>query len=64
VVDATVAPLKYAELLGELGALGWRPSRIGGYAPPSAAELERFGLAERLSTEARVEPDGVTAVGR
>jgi allantoin racemase len=64
VVDATVAPLKYAELLGELGALGWRPSKIGGYASPSAAELERFGLAERLSTGARVEPDGVTAVGR
>ena len=64
VVDATIAPLKYAELRGELGALGWRPSKIGGYASPSAAELERFGLAERLSTGARVEPDGVTAVGR
>jgi allantoin racemase len=64
VVDATVAPLKYAELLAELGALGWRPSKIGGYESPSSAELERFGLAERLSTGARLERDGMTAVGR
>jgi hypothetical protein len=30
--------------------LGWLPSRIGGYAAPSEAELEAFGLAQ-LSRE-------------
>lgn len=44
VVDATVAPFKVAELLGELASLGWRPSKVGGYAGPPASELERFGL--------------------
>jgi allantoin racemase len=47
VVDATVAPFKYAELLGELAAsFGWRPSKVGGYATPPQAELEAFGLEE------------------
>jgi allantoin racemase len=45
VIDATVAPFKYAELLGELGRLGWRTSEVGGYAPPPPAEVEAFGLA-------------------
>lgn len=52
VVDATVAPFKYAELLGELAALGWRPSKIGGYASPPPAELEAFGLTELVSETA------------
>jgi len=47
VIDATVAPFKYAELLGELARIGWRPSEVGGYAPPPRAELEAFGLAEQ-----------------
>jgi allantoin racemase len=47
VIDATVAPFKVAELLGELARLGWRPSKVGGYASPPAAELEAFGLAEQ-----------------
>jgi allantoin racemase len=63
VVDATVAPLKYAELLGEASRLGWRPSKIGGYAAPPPAELEAFGLAEELSVTATTrvghEPAGV-----
>jgi allantoin racemase len=45
VIDATVAPFKYAELLGELTRLGWRTSEVGGYAPPPPAEAEAFGLA-------------------
>ena len=45
VIDATVAPFKYAELLGELARLGWRTSEVGGYAPPPPAEWEAFGLA-------------------
>ena len=32
VIDATVAPFKYAELLGDLARLGWLPSKVGGYA--------------------------------
>jgi allantoin racemase len=65
VVDATLAPLKYAELLGELGAFGWRPSKIGGYASPPVAELERFQLAGRLAPErAGSEADGATVLRR
>lgn len=56
VVDATVAPLKYAELLGELATLGWRPSKIGGYASPPPSELVAFGLAEQLSPAAPARP--------
>jgi len=48
VVDATVAPFKYAELMADIAALGWRPSKVGGYASPPARELEAFGLADRL----------------
>jgi allantoin racemase len=44
VIDATVAPFKVAELLGELTQLGWRPSKVGGYAAPPREELEAFGL--------------------
>jgi allantoin racemase len=49
VIDATVAPFKYAELLGEVARLGWRPSEVGGYARPPEAELDAFGLGERLA---------------
>ena len=49
VIDATVAPFKYAELLGELARLGWRTSEVGGYAPPPPAEAEAFGLAPARS---------------
>ena len=38
VIDATVAPFKYAELLGELTRLGWTTSEAGGYAPPPKDE--------------------------
>jgi Asp/Glu/hydantoin racemase len=46
VIDATVAPFKYAELLGELARLGWQTSEVGGYAAPPQWEAEAFGLAE------------------
>jgi allantoin racemase len=45
VIDATVGPFKYAELLGELARIGWRPSEVGGYASPPRTEAEAFGLA-------------------
>ena len=48
VVDATVAPFKYAELMADVATLGWRPSKVGGYASPPGRELEAFGLADRL----------------
>jgi allantoin racemase len=50
VIDATVAPFKYAELLAGLATLGWRPSKIGGFAAPPREELEAFGLVEQLAT--------------
>jgi allantoin racemase len=50
VIDATVSPFKYAELLADLARLGWRPSKIGGFAAPPREELEAFGLAEQLAT--------------
>lgn len=64
VVDATVAPFKYAELLGELATLGWHPSEVGGYASPPAEELRAFGL-ERLSASTHLaREDRATVVGR
>ena len=54
VIDATVAPFKYAELLGETARLGWLPSEAGGYASPPEAELERFGLTALLSDSAQL----------
>jgi allantoin racemase len=51
VIDATVSTFKYAELLADLATLGWRPSKIGGFAAPPKEELEAFGLAEQLATE-------------
>jgi len=58
VVDATVAPFKYAELLADLAGLGWRPSKIGGFATPPGDELEAFGLAGQLAAAASVEVGG------
>jgi allantoin racemase len=56
VVDATVAPFKYAEMLADVAALGWRPSKIGGFATPPSEELEAFGLSAQLATEPQAEP--------
>lgn len=44
VIDAMVAPLKYAEFLCECRrAAGWYFSKIGRYAAPDADELARWG---------------------
>ena len=59
VVDATVAPFKYAELMIELGALGWRPSRVGGYGAPSVDELEAFGLSALAPRPAAISMGGI-----
>jgi allantoin racemase len=56
VVDATVAPFKYAEMLADVAELGWRPSKIGGFATPPSKELEAFGLSAQLATEPQAEP--------
>jgi allantoin racemase len=43
VLDATVAPLKYAEFLADLCVrFGWSHSKHVGYEGPSAAELQRL----------------------
>jgi len=55
VIDAPVAPFKYAELLADLAKLGWLPSKIGGFATPPGDELEAFGLAGQLATAAPAE---------
>jgi allantoin racemase len=45
VVDAVVAPFKYAEFLAELaGRLGWSPSRVWGSEPPPRAQMTEWGL--------------------
>jgi len=45
VIDAIVAPLKYAELLAELaGRFGWYPSRMWGSEAPPQSELTAWGL--------------------
>lgn len=60
VVDATVAPFKYGELMADLASLGWLPSKQGGYARPPDAELEAFGLTERF--KAHLGPAAVSNV--
>ncbi|MFF5988423.1 MULTISPECIES: aspartate/glutamate racemase family protein [Prauserella] len=43
VIDATVAPLKYAEFLADLSArFGWSHSKLIGYEGPTAVELQRL----------------------
>lgn len=51
VIDATVAPLKYAEMLAENAKrFGWYPSRVWGSEAPPAAEVKDWGLfSESLS---------------
>jgi allantoin racemase len=45
VIDAVVAPFKYAELLARnKQQFGWRPSRVWSCEPPSEAELRKFGV--------------------
>jgi allantoin racemase len=45
VIDAALAPFKYAEFLTDLSArFGWRPSRKHGSEPPPEAEIEAWNL--------------------
>ena len=45
VIDAVLAPFKYAELLAELATrFGWVPSRLWGSEPPSESEIADWGL--------------------
>ena len=45
VIDAILAPFKYAEFLADLGGrFGWRPSRMWGSEAPSEAELATWNL--------------------
>jgi allantoin racemase len=48
VIDATIAPLKYAEFLVEIkNVSGLRHSRIGKYAPPPRDEIRGWNLEEQ-----------------
>ena len=43
VIDAIVAPLRYAELLADINTRhGWGTSRVRGYERPNEAELDAF----------------------
>lgn len=45
VLDAMLAPTKYAEFLADAARRqGWYPSRAGGSAPPPEQEIRRWGL--------------------
>jgi allantoin racemase len=45
VIDAVLAPFKYAEFLAELaGRLGWIPSRMWGSQAPPVEEVTEWGL--------------------
>jgi allantoin racemase len=47
VIDAVLAPFKYAELLAETAQrFGWYPSRMWGSEPPPQAELAAWGLLQ------------------
>jgi allantoin racemase len=45
VIDAVLAPFKYAEMLAEMaGRFGWVPSRVWGSEAPPQHELDDWGL--------------------
>ncbi|HHY04000.1 MAG TPA: hydantoin racemase [Thermoanaerobacterales bacterium] len=47
VIDAIVAPFKYAEFLAELkDKFGWSHSKIGGYTSPMISEIKEWGLQD------------------
>jgi allantoin racemase len=48
VIDAVLAPFKYAEFLAELAQrFGWHPSRVWGNEAPPDAELTAWGLFDK-----------------
>ncbi|MQA85495.1 MAG: hydantoin racemase [Streptosporangiales bacterium] len=51
VIDATLAPLKYAEYLADVaGRFGWRHSKVGGYQSPPAEEAAAWIPGGRPTT--------------
>lgn len=54
VIDAMLAPFKYAEFMVELKAkVGWVPSRKGGSEPPPVSETDLWRIFEDLPVELR-----------
>ncbi|OLN26629.1 aspartate/glutamate racemase family protein [Desulfosporosinus metallidurans] len=50
VIDAVLAPLKWAEFLVELqGKFAWSHSKIGGYETPPKSEIESWGLESQYN---------------
>jgi allantoin racemase len=50
VIDAILAPFKYAEFLAELaGRFGWYPSRVWGSEPPPLEEKIAWGLFDETA---------------
>jgi allantoin racemase len=48
VIDAVLAPFKYAEFLANLAqSYGWRPSRVLGSEPPPEGEVSGWGIFDR-----------------
>lgn len=50
VLDAVVAPFKFAELQAELADLGWTHSKVGGYESPRPEEIEQWGVPDDFRT--------------
>jgi allantoin racemase len=51
VIDAILAPFKYAEFLAGLALrFGWHPSRVWGSEAPSEAELSAWGSFDQQAS--------------
>ncbi|KUK27584.1 MAG: Hydantoin racemase [Acetothermia bacterium 64_32] len=52
VIDAVLAPLKYAELLVELrDRFGWKTSKVYGYQSPPLEEIQGWKLQEKYGIQ-------------
>lgn len=50
VIDATIAPVKYAEYLVDMRRrFGWQPSKVGLYETPRAQEIADWGLLDQYA---------------
>ncbi len=55
VIDAILAPFKYAEFMVELGnRIRWRPSRKGGSEPPPPSEIEEWRVFADLPIDPQI----------
>lgn len=50
VLDAVVAPFKFAELQVDLAELGWSHSKIGGYESPRPQEIDAWNVSADFRT--------------